>query len=79
VRSSATARPARSAASAADNSLTLSASRRPLSFGRCTLAHYKVPRVIEFSDRDLPKNAAGKIMKRLLRERFWVQEERAVS
>lgn len=50
-----------------------------IAFGRCTLAHYKVPRVIEFSDRDLPKNAAGKIMKRLLRERFWVQQERAVS
>jgi len=50
-----------------------------IAFGRCTLAHYKVPRVIEFSDRDLPKNAAGKIMKRLMRERFWVQQERAVS
>ncbi|NLO89379.1 MAG: long-chain fatty acid--CoA ligase [Clostridia bacterium] len=31
------------------------------------LAHYKMPRVIEFVD-SLPKNAAGKVMKKLLRE-----------
>jgi long-chain acyl-CoA synthetase len=47
-------------------------------FARRTLANYKVPRHIEFSDGDLPKNGAGKILKRLLRDRFWAQEPRAV-
>jgi acyl-CoA synthetase (AMP-forming)/AMP-acid ligase II len=31
------------------------------------LAAYKVPRVVEFVD-ELPKNASGKILRRLLRE-----------
>jgi acyl-CoA synthetase (AMP-forming)/AMP-acid ligase II len=48
-----------------------------IAFGRRTLAHYKVPRRIEFSDAALPKNAAGKVLKRLLRERFGAQEPRA--
>jgi long-chain acyl-CoA synthetase len=45
---------------------------------RQSLANYKVPRHIEFSDMDLPKNGSGKVLKRLLRERFWVGAERAV-
>src|SRR5262249_8188646 len=49
-----------------------------VAFCRRTLAHYKVPRHIEFSDSDLPKNAAGKVLKRLLRDRFWAHEARAV-
>jgi long-chain acyl-CoA synthetase len=43
------------------------------------LAGYKIPRRIEFSPRELPKSGSGKILKRVLRERFWVHEERAVS
>ena len=43
------------------------------------LANYKVPRRVEFSDTELPKSASGKILKRILRERFWVHEERSVS
>lgn len=46
---------------------------------RRTLANYKVPRRIEFSDDELPKSGSGKILKRILRERFWAREERAVS
>ena len=46
---------------------------------RQSLANYKVPRHVEFSESDLPKNGAGKILKRLLRERFWGGLERAVS
>ena len=46
---------------------------------RRSLANYKVPRRIEFSDAELPKNGAGKILKRALRERFWDHQERAVS
>ena len=48
-------------------------------FCRRSLAHYKVPRRFDFSDTELPRNAAGKVLKRLLRERFWAHEPRAVS
>jgi acyl-CoA synthetase (AMP-forming)/AMP-acid ligase II len=43
------------------------------------LANYKIPRRIEFSDTELPKNGSGKILKRVLREDFWAHEERAVG
>ena len=46
---------------------------------RRSLASYKIPRHIEFSDVELPKSGSGKILKRLLREHFWAHEERAVS
>ncbi len=46
---------------------------------RQSLANYKVPRHVEFSDTDLPKNGAGKILKGLLRERFWAGLELRVS
>src|SRR5712691_846728 len=49
--------------------------------GHCRerLANYKVPRRLEFSETDLPKNGSGKVLKRLLRERFWVGAKRAVG
>jgi long-chain acyl-CoA synthetase len=37
---------------------------------RGSLANYKVPRRVEFSDTELPKSGAGKILKRVLRQRF---------
>jgi long-chain acyl-CoA synthetase len=43
------------------------------------LANYKIPRRVEFSDTELPKSGSGKILKRLLRERFWAHEKRAVG
>jgi len=46
---------------------------------RQRLATYKVPRKIEFMDCELPKSGSGKILKRTLRDRFWVLEGRAVS
>ena len=46
---------------------------------RGSLANYKVPRRVEFSDTELPKSGTGKILKRALRERFWDRQERAVS
>jgi long-chain acyl-CoA synthetase len=46
---------------------------------RQSLANYKVPRHVEFSDTDLPKNGSGKIVKRFLRERFWAGLELRVS
>jgi long-chain acyl-CoA synthetase len=50
-----------------------------IAFCRQSLASYKIPRRIEFSDTELPKSGSGKILKRLLRERFWAHQERAVS
>jgi long-chain acyl-CoA synthetase len=40
--------------------------------GHCrqSLANYKVPRRVQFFETDLPKNGSGKVMKRLLRERY---------
>jgi long-chain acyl-CoA synthetase len=46
---------------------------------RQSLAHYKAPRRVEFSETELPKSGAGKILKRILRERFWAHQERAVG
>ena len=43
------------------------------------LAHFKVPRRIEFSATELPKGGSGKILKRDLRAQYWEHEERAVS
>jgi long-chain acyl-CoA synthetase len=50
-----------------------------IAFCRQSLASYKIPRRVEFSDRELPKSGSGKILKRLLRGQFWVHQERAVS
>jgi long-chain acyl-CoA synthetase len=46
---------------------------------RGSLANYKVPRRVDLSDTELPKSGSGKILKRILRERFWVDQKRAVS
>ena len=46
---------------------------------RRSLATYKIPRRVEFSDSELPKSGSGKILKRILRERFWARQKRAVS
>ena len=46
---------------------------------RRSLANYKVPRRVEVSETELPKSGSGKILKRVLRERYWVDQERAVS
>jgi acyl-CoA synthetase (AMP-forming)/AMP-acid ligase II len=46
---------------------------------RRLLANYKIPRRFKLSDDELPKNGNGKILKRLLRERFWSDQIRAVS
>jgi long-chain acyl-CoA synthetase len=42
------------------------------------IAGYKVPRSIEFTDA-LPKSAAGKILKRTVRDKYWQDRERRVS
>jgi acyl-CoA synthetase (AMP-forming)/AMP-acid ligase II len=49
-----------------------------IAYCRPSLANYKIPRRVEFSETELPKGGSGKILKRVLRERFWVQQKRAV-
>jgi long-chain acyl-CoA synthetase len=46
---------------------------------RLSLAAYKIPRRVEFSETELPKSGSGKVLKRLLRERFWTHQQRAVG
>ena len=46
---------------------------------RRSLANYKIPRRVEFSETELPKSGSGKILKRTLRERFWGRQDRAVG
>ncbi|HET9710273.1 MAG TPA: hypothetical protein VFP64_00265, partial [Pyrinomonadaceae bacterium] len=50
-----------------------------IAFCRLSLANYKVPRRVEFSETDLPKNGSGKILKKNLRQRFWTDRERSVG
>ena len=50
-----------------------------INFCRSSLANFKIPRRVEFSQTELPKNASGKILKRVLRDRFWAGRERAVG
>jgi long-chain acyl-CoA synthetase len=46
---------------------------------RRTLANYKIPRRVEFSETELPKSGSGKVLKRILRERYWAHQERTGS
>jgi long-chain acyl-CoA synthetase len=50
-----------------------------IAYSRQFLANYKVPRQIDFSERDLPKSASGKVLKRVLRERFWAGAGRSAG
>jgi acyl-CoA synthetase (AMP-forming)/AMP-acid ligase II len=50
-----------------------------MAYCRRSLANYKIPRRVEFSDTELPKSGSGKILKRILRERYWAHQERAVN
>jgi acyl-CoA synthetase (AMP-forming)/AMP-acid ligase II len=42
------------------------------------IASYKVPRHIEFMTEELPKSGSGKILKRVLREKYWSGQSRQV-
>jgi long-chain acyl-CoA synthetase len=48
-------------------------------FCRRNLANYKLPRGVELSETELPKNTSGKVLKKTLHERFWTPQQRAVS
>jgi fatty-acyl-CoA synthase/long-chain acyl-CoA synthetase len=49
-----------------------------LEFAREHLAGYKIPRSVSFSDA-IPRNASGKILKKVLREPFWKNRPRQVG
>src|SRR5438045_3111705 len=50
-----------------------------IAYCRRSLASYKVPRSIEFSETELPKSGSGKILKRVRRNAAWPRQERAVA
>jgi long-chain acyl-CoA synthetase len=49
-----------------------------IAFARDRLAHYKCPTTVDFAD-ELPRNASGKVLKKVLREPFWAGTERQVN
>jgi acyl-CoA synthetase (AMP-forming)/AMP-acid ligase II len=49
-----------------------------IDFTRTRIAAYKVPKTVDFVDA-LPRNETGKLLKRKLREPFWVGRERRVN
>ena len=50
-----------------------------IAYCRKSLATYRIPRRVEFLDDELPKSRSGKILKRVLRDRYWVHQARTVS
>ena len=50
-----------------------------MAYCRRSLANFKIPRRVEFLDTEHPKRGKAKILKRILRERFWAHQERAVN
>jgi long-chain acyl-CoA synthetase len=50
-----------------------------IGYCRQFLANYKIPRRVGFSETELPKSGSGTILKRVVRERYWAHQERAVS
>ncbi|MDQ2841296.1 MAG: long-chain-fatty-acid--CoA ligase [Acidobacteriota bacterium] len=50
-----------------------------LAFIALRLAKFKLPKLVQFASEPLPKTGTGKILKRELREPFWVGKERRVQ
>ena len=48
-----------------------------VAFARRHLAGYKVPSEVSFHD-DFPRDAAGKLLKRLLRDPYWAGQGRRI-
>lgn len=49
-----------------------------IAFARERLAGYKIPRSVDFAT-ELPRNPSGKLLKRILREPYWKDRERAIN
>lgn len=45
---------------------------------RQRIAHFKCPTSVDFID-ELPRNASGKVLKRVLRKKYWEGKDRGVS
>jgi long-chain acyl-CoA synthetase len=50
-----------------------------IAFARSRIAHFKAPRSVEFLTTPLPRSASGKILRRELREPYWVGKDRRVN
>ena len=48
-----------------------------MAFARANLSHIKSPRQIDFRE-ELPRQATGKLYKRLLRDEYWGKQSRIV-
>ena len=46
-----------------------------IDYCKCTLSHIKCPKTIDFSE-DLPRTPTGKLVKRLLKDRYWKQKNK---
>jgi long-chain acyl-CoA synthetase len=49
-----------------------------LDYGKRNLAGFKRPRSVDFAD-ELPRNPAGKLLKRVLREPYWSEQDRQIG
>jgi long-chain acyl-CoA synthetase len=50
-----------------------------IAFARERIAHFKAPKSVDFRAEPLPRSASGKILRRELREPYWVGRERRVN
>ena len=50
-----------------------------IAFARSRIAHFKAPRSVDFLTTPLPRSASGKILRRELREPYWVGKDRRVN
>jgi len=49
-----------------------------IAYARERIAGYKLPKSVDFADA-MPRTPSGKILKRQLRERYWVGKARQVQ
>src|SRR5246127_3236901 len=49
-----------------------------IAWARTRIANFKAPKSVDFVDA-IPRNAAGKMLKRELRERYWKGRDRRVN
>ncbi len=49
-----------------------------IAYARERLAGYKIPRSVDFAT-ELPRNPSGKLLKRILREPYWKDQERRIN
>ena len=50
-----------------------------IAFARERIAHYKCPTSVDFTTEPLPRNASGKLLKRVIREPYWAGHDRRIT